>query len=82
MLPMEVIEEKVDGLYPNPSVTQPANLVSVASSDSQQPDVRPQVPMHGFTVPKTLTLGPHLVAPTPSRSSSPTSLEVYFLERK
>ena len=51
----EVVDKKVNGPYPNPTVTHPANPVSVTSSDLQPPDIQPQVPMYESTVPQALT---------------------------
>ena len=80
-LPIEVVDEKVNGPRTGPTVTHPVNPVSVTGSD-RQPDIQPQLSMHESTVPQALTFGQHLAAPTPSRSGSPASLEAYFLERK
>ena len=81
-LPVEVVDEKVNGRYPDPTVTHPANPVSATGSDPQPPDIQPQVSMHESAVPQALTFGQHLVAPTPSWSCFPAFLEAYLLEKK
>jgi len=77
-VPTEMVDEKVDRPYPDPSVPHPTNLVPIVSSDSQPPEI----PTHESTIPQAPTFGPHLAVPAPSRSVSPASLEAYFLERK
>ena len=65
MLPIEVVDEKVNGLYPDPTVTHPANSVSVTNSDRHPPDIQPHAPMHKSTVPQALMFGSRLVAHLP-----------------
>jgi len=81
-LPIEVVDEKIGVPYHDISVPRPANLVSIVGSDPQPPNNQLPIPTHESTIPQAPTFGPHLVAPTPSRSGSPSSLEAYFLERK
>ena len=81
-LPIEVVDEKIGGPYPYLPIPRPANLVSIAGSDPQAPDVQLPTPTHESTIPQAPTFSPHLAVPTPSRSGSPASLEAYFLERK
>jgi hypothetical protein len=76
------LNEKINIPYLDPPTPHLMNSRSISGTDPQPPSSQPPTPMLDSAIPQTSSSSPHLTAASPSRITSPTSLEAYFLERK